>query len=328
MSEWSAGVSQSGSAAIEQGTSVERLDPAINALIAPDARVEQLARGYQWAEGPVWRKASSDLLFSDVPGNTIYRFKEGEGVTTFLRPSGYTGPNPPGRELGSNGLTLDLSGNVVMADHGNRQVARLNATQFTKTTIVDRFQGKRFNSPNDLVYRSNGDLYFTDPPFGLNGLNNDPAKELAENGVYRVTPAGVVTLLASELRFPNGVAFSPDEKTLYVSNTDPANAVWMAYAVKTDGTLGDGRVLFDATSLVRRGRQGSPDGLRIDRSGNLFAAGPGGILVISAAGKHLGTIMTGQPTSNCAFGDDGKSLYITANDRLLRIRLLTTGAGA
>jgi gluconolactonase len=313
--------------ATSQAPSIERLDPAINTLIAPNAQIELLARGYLWSEGPVWRKATGDLLFSDVPRNTIFRYKDGEGVTTFLRPSGYTGPNPPGRELGSNGLTLDARGNVVMADHGNRQVARLNDSLFTKITIADRFNGKRFNSPNDLVYRSNGDLYFTDPPFGLRGLNNDPSKELTENGVYRVTPAGVVTLLAGDLRFPNGIAFSPDERTLYVSNADGANAVWMAYPVKADGTLDKGRVFFDATALARQDRRGVPDGMRVDRQGNLFAAGPGGVLIISPQGKHLGTIVTGQPTANCTFGDDGATLYITANDRLMRVRLLTKGAG-
>jgi len=275
----------------------------------------------------VWRSRGGYLLFSDIPHNTIYKWKDGEGLSVFLRPAGFTGPNPPGRELGSNGLTLDASGAVVMADHGNRQIARLDDSVFTKITLAARFNGKRFNSPNDLVFRSNGDLYFTDPPFGLKGLNDDPAKEQPVNGVYRLTPAGELTLVAQDLALPNGIAFSPDERTLYVSNSEATRAIWMAYDVQPNGMLARGRVFFDATALVRQGRQGLPDGLRVDRAGNLFAGGPGGILVISPQGKHLGTIATGQPTANCAFGDDGSTLYMTANNQLLRVRLTTRGAG-
>jgi len=305
--------------------SIERLDPALDSLIAADSKIEQLADGFEWSEGPVWRARGRYLLFSDVPKNTIYKWQDGAGLSVFLRPAGYTGINPPGRELGSNGLTFDANDSLVMADHGNRQVARLNEAKFTKTTLVDRYEGKRLNSPNDLVYRSNGDLYFTDPPYGLNGLNADSAKELKHNGVYRLTPAGQLTLLTSELTFPNGIAFSPDEKTLYVANSDAARAIWMAYPVRADGTLGAGRVLFDATSLAAAGKKGLPDGMKVDRAGNLFAGGPGGVLIITAEGKHLGTIATGQPTANCAFGDDGSTLYMTANDRLLRVRLKTKG---
>jgi proline-specific peptidase len=304
---------------------IERLDPALDALIAPDAQIEQLASGFEWSEGPVWRSSGHYLLFSDVPRNTIYKWKEGEGLSVFLRPAGYIGVNPPGRELGSNGLTLDANDSLVMADHGNRQVARVNEAKFTKTTLADRYQGKRLNSPNDVVYRSNGDLYFTDPPYGLKGLNADSTKELTFNGVYRLTPSGQLTLLTQELTFPNGLAFSPDEKTLYVANSDPNRAIWMAFEVRSDGSLGPGRVLFDATSLARAVKPGLPDGMKVDRAGNLFATGPGGVFILSPDGKHLGTIVTGQPTANCAFGNDGSTLYMTANDRLLRVRLKTSG---
>jgi gluconolactonase len=303
--------------------SIERLDPALDSLVAPDARIERLAKGFQWAEGPVWRSAGAYLLFSDVPANTIYRWKEGDGLSVFLRPAGYAGASPPGRELGTNGLTLDRDGALVVADHGNRQVARIDETRFTRSTLADRYEGKRLNSPNDLVFRSNGDLYFTDPPYGLARLNDDPAKEQSHNGVYRLMASGELTLLTTELTFPNGLAFSPDEKTLYVANSDPNRAIWMAFEVRADGTLGSGRVFFDATSLVRAGKAGLPDGLKIDRLGNLFATGPGGVLVFSPTGRHLGTIATGQPTANCAFGDDGATLYVTANDQLLRVRLRT-----
>lgn len=308
---------------------IERLDSALDALIAPDAAIEKLADGFAWSEGPVWRKAVGGgyLLFTDIPRNTIYKWQDSSGLSVFLRPAGYTGAHPPGRELGSNGLTLDAHDSLVMADHGNRQIARLDEGNFTKVTLVDRYEGKRLNSPNDLVYRSNGDLYFTDPPYGLFGLNADSAKELSFNGVYRLTPSGQLTLLTQELTFPNGIAFSPDEKTLYVANSDTAKAIWMAYDVQADGTIARGRVLLDATSFVREGKKGLPDGMKVDRLGNLFATGPGGIFILSPEGRHLGTIVTGEPTANCAFGDVGSALYMTANDKLLRIRLKTKGPG-
>lgn len=312
--------------------SIERLDSALDALVPPDARIEQLASGFAWSEGPVWRRASGDLLFSDVPNNTIHRWHDQDGPSVFLRPAGYTGPTPPGRELGSNGLTLDARGALVMADHGNRQVARLDERTFTKTVLADRFEGARLNSPNDLVFGANGDLYFTDPPYGLAGQDDDPAKELRFNGVYRRTAAGALTLVTRELGRPNGIALSPDGRTLYVANSDPARAVWMAYAVAPDGSVvgapdARGRLLFDATPLVRQGRPGLPDGLKVDVHGHLFATGPGGVLVLTPGGRHLGTIATGRATANCAFGDDGRTLYMTAGDRLLRVRLATRGAG-
>jgi gluconolactonase len=307
--------------------SIERLDPALDALVPRDAKVEQLADGFDWTEGPVWRRNGGYLLFSDIPQNTIYKWKDGQGITVFLRPAGYSGPAPLGRELGSNGLALDARGTLVMADHGNRQIARLNETNYTKTTLADRYHGRRLNTPNDLVFRSNGDLFFTDPPYGLAGLNDDPAKELPFNGVYRLTADGTLSLVTRELTFPNGVALSPDERTLYVAVSDPERAVWMAYDLAPDGTVSRGRVFFDATSLAKQGKPGLPDGMKVDRAGNLFATGPGGILILSPQGKHLGTIATGQPTANCAFGDDGSTLYITANHQLLRVRLATKGLG-
>jgi len=307
--------------------SIDRFDPAMDSIVPRNAHIEKLADGFAWAEGPAWRAKDTSLLFSEVPRNTIYRWREGQGLSVFLRPSGFIGTNPPGRELGSNGLTIDRQGAVVMADHGNRQIARLDETRFTKVTLADRYQGKRLNSPNDLVYRSNGDLYFTDPPFGLRGLDRDPAKELTHNGVYRLSTSGVLTLLTVDLAFPNGIAFSPDERTLYVSNADAAHAIWMAYDVTADGSLSRGRVFFDASKFVRDGRRGVPDGMRVDRAGNVFAAGPGAVYVLSPTGKLLGSITTGQPTANCAFGDDGSTLYITSNDQLLRVRLTTKGVG-
>jgi len=306
---------------------VERLDPALDALVAPGAKIEVIGSGFAWSEGPAWRRQGSYLLFSDIPNNTIYRWKEGEGLSVFLRPSGYTEDNPFGAELGCNALTFDLQGRLVIDDQGNRRVVRLNEKDSTKTVLADRYEGRRLNSPNDLVYRSNGDLYFTDPPYGLKGLNDSPSKELKINGVYRLDTQGHLTRVISDLTFPNGVAFSPDEKTLYIQVSDPANAVWMAYDVQADGTLAHGRVFFDANALVREGRKGLPDGMKVDRHGNVFGGGPGGVLVLSPEGRHLGTIVTGEITSNCAFGDDGSTLYMTANHYVMRIRLLTKGAG-
>jgi gluconolactonase len=306
---------------------VERLDPALDALVPRDARIEKLAEGFRWSEGPVWRKSGGYLLFSDIPSNSINRWKEGEGVTVFLRPAGYAGPTPFGRELGSNGLAFDRQDRLVMADHGNRQIARLNDSIFTKTALADHYQGKRFNSPNDLVYHPNGDLYFTDPPYGLDGINDSKAKELPFNGVYRLTSQGELTLLTKDLTFPNGIGISPDARTLYVSVSDPNKPIWMAYDLQPDGTIARGRVFFDASPLVAQGRTGLPDGMKIDQKGNIFAAGPGGILVFSPDGRHLGTIMTGERTANLAFGDDGSTLYMTADSKLLRIRLATKGLG-
>ncbi|MEK7729432.1 MAG: SMP-30/gluconolactonase/LRE family protein [candidate division KSB1 bacterium] len=306
---------------------IHRIDAQLDQLVPRPAVIEKLAEGFEWSEGPIWVARGNYLLFSDVPQNTIYKWKEGEGVSVFLRPSGFSGENPPGLELGTNGLTLDANGVLTMCDHGNRCVSQLLEKNFTKKLLANNYQGKRFNSPNDLVFKSNGDLYFTDPPYGLKGLNQDPNKQLEFNGVYRVTPSGEVTLLTRETTFPNGIAFSPDEKTLYVAQSDPAKAVWFAFEVLADGTLGKSRVLFDATPWVKQGKKGLPDGLAVDQAGNLFATGPGGVVVISPSGKHLGTIDTGEATANCKFGDDGSVLYITADMYLCRIKLSTKGVG-
>jgi gluconolactonase len=321
------GASLAAAAPAEYRGHVERNDPAIDALVSPDAKVEVIGSGFAWSEGPVWRRQGNYLLFSDIPNNTIYRWKEGEGLSVFLRPSGYAGDDPFGAELGSNASTLDLGGRLVIADQGNRRVVRLNEAGFTKTVLADRYEGRRLNSPNDLVYRSNGDLYFTDPPYGLKGQNSSPNKELGFNGVYRLDTRGKLDLIIPDLTFPNGVAFSPDERILYIQVSDPKNAVWMAYDVMADGTVARGRVFFDANALVRAGRKGLPDGMKVDRKGNIFGGGPGGVLVISPDGRHLGTIVTGEVTSNCAFGDDGSTLYMTADHYVMRIRLRTKGAG-
>ena len=309
---------------------IERLDPALDALVASDAAIEILADGYDWSEGPVWVKDGGYLLFSDVPQNVIHRWKQGEGARPYLTPTGYTSSVKRGGEIGSNGLTLDNNGRLLICQHGDRRVAMmnapLNAPRPTFVTLADRCEGKRFNSPNDVVVKSNGDIYFTDPPYGMEKQFEDPLREIPYQGVYRRTSNGEVTLLTKEMTRPNGLAFSPDEKKLYVAQSDASAAIWRVFDVKADGTLGDGKVLLDVTPLVKT-RRGLPDGLKVDSAGNLFASGPGGILVISPEGKHLGTIMTGQSTANCAFGDDGHTLYMTADMFLMRVKLKTTGRG-
>jgi gluconolactonase len=305
---------------------VVRLDPRLDRLVPPGATLERVADGFRWVEGPLWDPRGGYLLFSDIPRNAVYRWAPGSGISLFLAPSGYTGPTPfAGREPGSNGLAFDPRGRLVLAEHGDRRIARLEPDR-RKTTLVDRYQGRRLNSPNDLVFTSSGDLYFTDPPFGLPRAFDDPAKELPFSGVFRLSAQGELTLLTSELRAPNGLAFSPDERVFYVSNADRTRAVWMAYDLGADGRLGPGRVLFDATGRARTA-PGAPDGLKVDRHGHLFAAGPGGIYVLAPDGAHLGSLETGGVVSNVAWGEDGSVLYVTADTAIYRIRLSTRGAG-
>jgi gluconolactonase len=301
-------------------------DPAFFELVPATSALEKLASGFDWSEGPVWIKEGGYVVFSDVPSNTVYRWKQGEGIHVYLKPSGYTGEVPRGGEPGSNGLTVDSKGQLVLCEHGDRRVGRIDRGG-KHVTLADQYDGRRFNSPNDLVYRTNGDLYFTDPPYGLEKNVDDPAKELPFQGVYRVRPDGNVTLLTSQITRPNGIAFSPDEKTLYVAVSDSNKPVIMSYDVLPDGTIENGRVFFDTKPLVSPNNPGVPDGLKVDHKGNLFVTGPGGVLIVTPKGQHLGTIRTGEATSNCGWGDDGSVLYITADMFLARIRTTTKGLG-
>ena len=303
---------------------IVKKSPALDALIAADAAFEKLGEGYEWTEGPVWSKKGGYLLFSDIPNNVINKWEAGKGVTQFVKPSGYSGSEPfTGREPGSNGLTYDAQGRLVACQHGDRRIARWE--NGTWTALADKFEGKRFNSPNDLVFHSSGALYFTDPPYGLPGQWKDPKKELPHQGVYRRAADGTITLLTKELNAPNGLAFSPDEKTLYVAQSDPQKPIWMAYPVNADGSIGAGKVLVDATAEFKAKQPGLPDGLKIDTRGNIWATGPGGVWIISPDGTHLGTISTGVPTANVAWGDDGSTLYITANKAVWRVKTKTRG---
>lgn len=306
----------------------DRKDPKFDELIPKDAKIEVLAGGFKWTEGPVWVKDGGHLLFSDIPNNVVYKWSPKDGLKEFLKPSGYTGkPKFEGHEPGSNGLAIDKSGSLILCQHGDRRVARLTKDGKFET-LADKYMDKRLNSPNDLVYHPNGDLYFTDPPYGLPKGMNDPAKELDFQGVYRLKPGGELTLLTKEMSRPNGIGLSPDAKTLYVANSDPDKAVWMAFQVKEDGTLGAGKQLHDATADVKASpNKGLPDGLKVDQKGNIFATAVNGVYVFSPDGKLLGRIVTNDKTANCAFGDDGTTLYMTVNDKLARVKTTTKGIG-
>ena len=315
--------------------SIERLDPALDALVPADAKLEIIGHGFEWSEGPTWLKADGGfLLFSDVLTNTIHRWDAQRGCRTYLSPSGYTSDVPRGAEMGSNGLAVDREGRLLLCQHGDRRIARLDtpwrSPRTAYVTVADRYDGKRFNSPNDLAVHSSGAIYFTDPPYGMIDYNDDvtkiPDKEIPFQGVYRVAPDGQVTLVTRELERPNGIAFSPDEKTLYVASSHGPRPVIMAYPLEADGGVGMGRVLFDARTLPS-GRPGACDGMAVDQDGNVFATAPGGVVVLTPEGNHVGSLLTTQRTANCTFGDDGSTLFITADMYLLRIRLTTKGLG-
>lgn len=298
--------------------SIERLDPAFDALLAPDAKIEVLASGFNWSEGPVWKDGG--IVFSDVPENTVFGWKEGEkAASVVLKPSGSLN----GKDgQGSNGLAVDAQGRLVLCQHGERRVARLEKDG-SFTAIADRFEGKRFNSPNDLVIAKSGIVYFTDPPYGLKKGTDQP--ELDFHGIFAVDASGKVSLIDKAVRFPNGIALSPDEKTLYVAVSDPQDTRVIAYDLATPGAAS--RVVFNAQSLKSPQRKGGCDGMKVDAQGNIWTTGPGGVLILDKNGKHLGSILTGQATANCAWGgEDRSTLYITADMFLLRVKTKVRGS--
>lgn len=301
---------------------IEWLDPALDELLADDAKIEILASGFTWSEGPLWIDHDGGyLLFSDIPRNSIYRWDAtNTGISLFMRPAGYTGTEFYGSEPGSNGLALDQEGRLLLCEHGDRRVSRLTKNG-GKRTVVDAYQGKRLNSPNDLVVDSSGAIYFTDPPYGLPNRFDDPRRELDFCGVYRIDPNGDLTLLTKSIERPNGIGLSPDEKNLYVSQSHPDNANWTKFPIQSDGTLGEGTVMYDATDQTKK-LPGLPDGMVVDSSGNIWASGPGGIYVFNREWKLIGRLLTGQRTSNCTLGGpDGKVLFVTADMHLCRVRL-------
>ncbi len=315
---------------------LDRLDAGLDRIVPKGAMLERVADGFKWVEGPVWVQGS--LYFAEIPSDSIRKWTPGSGVSVFLQPSGYKGTEPyGGPESGSNGMTLDARGRLTVAGHAQRDVYRLESLdpKAQITILADAYQGKKLNSPNDLVYKSDGSLYFTDPPYGLRTQKDtDPEKQLKVNGVYRIAHAldqkagsppahDQIQLLVSDLTRPNGIAFSPDEKYLYVNNSEPKK-IWMRYRVQADGTLTEPKLLYDATSDTRAG---SPDGMKVDSEGNIYSAGPGGIWIFSPEGKHLGTIVISEKTANVAWaGPDRKTLYIAASSSIYRVHLNIAGA--
>ena len=305
---------------------VLRQQPALDQVLAPDAKLEIISSGHAHVEGPVWVPDSSMLLFSDTKSRTIYRWRPDSGRTKFLQYSGYTGRLPYGKEPGSNGLALDGRGNLLISEHGDRRLASLPLGQKSgKRTVVDNYEGRRLNSPNDVVVAPNGTLYLTDPPFGLPEKEKGSLRELPFAGVFRRTPDGQLYADVQDIPYPNGLAFSPDGQTLYVSNADSLRPVILAYRVGKNGKLEKPRPFFAMSSLPRTHHKEVPDGLKVDQAGNVYAAGYGGLLIISPLGQLLGIIDPGETVANCAWGDDGHSLYLMATTYVCRIRTLAKG---
>jgi len=308
-----------------EGVFIESKDPLLDQIIGPEAKVEVLAEGFDWTEGPLWLEQVNKLIFSDIPPNIIYSWSEETGKEIYLTPSGYTGDAERGGEVGSNGLLLNPEGKLVLCQHGDRRLAVMNASLGSPApdyaTVVDHYQGKKLNSPNDAAFSSSGDLFFTDPPYGLEGNIDDPLKELEFQGVYRLDTQGQLHLLTDKMSRPNGIALSVDESKLYVANSDPDQAIWMEFNILKDGRIDEGRVFYDATEWVGK-IKGLPDGMKVHPSGTIFATGPGGVWIFNEEGRHLGTIHTGQATSNCALGNNNQYLYITADMYLMRVALL------
>lgn len=324
-----------GEAAVPAGEigSILRLDPALDAVVDADSPIEVIGSGYTWAEGPVWVKAGPAgdsggfLLFSDPPNNIVHRWKPGGVPERFLHPSGHALPVPAGiREPGVNGMAPDGRGQLVLADSGNRLVARLDPATGTRSTLVERFEGKRFNSPNDVAVAADGAIWFTDPPYGLADAEQSPLRELDFNGVYRLGADGRLTLVDRSRHRPNGIALSPDGRSLYLALSDEARPQILVYRLGADGLPVAAAALFhDAGPQARQGLAGLPDGMKVDREGRVYATAPGGVHVLTPEGRLIGILSTGGPVSNCAFGEDGRTLFLTSQRIVARVRLKASG---
>jgi gluconolactonase len=306
---------------IKEQLKIEVYDSISLTFLDPYASLEILAKGFYWSEGPLWIDELQSVLFSDVPANKIYKWNEKDSLSIYLESAGHSGEVNKNSDKGPNGLILDQQNKLLLCQHGDRRIARmdadLNKPQKQFTTIADNYKGKKFNSPNDLAMDRAGNIYFTDPPYGQ---PENKTGEIGINGVYKISPDRDVYLLVDSLTMPNGIALSPDEKTLYINQSDPDKPVLYSYDIATDGTLENGKILFDFTILAKQ-YNGLPDGLKIHKSGNIFATGPGGVHVISPQGAHLAAIKTGKATATCAFDTGQKYLYMTTSDLLMRVRL-------
>lgn len=303
---------------------IERTDPSMDSVLDKDAIVEIIAEGFQWSEGPLWVESQKMLLFSDVPRDTVYKWTEEKGKEVYLTPSGYTGTVPRGGEMGSNGLVLDTKGNLVLCQCGNRQMARMDAPLDKPApnyiSLANNYKGKKFSSPNDAVYNTAGELFFTDPPYGLESQSDDdPKKEIPWNGVYKVKTTGEVILLVDSIPRPNGIAFLPGEKQLIIACSDPAKPNWYIYDINGD-SLTNEKIFYSAAN-ERKGLKGLPDGLKVDSKGIIFASGPGGIWIFNSEAKLLGKIKLDEAASNVALSADEKTLYVTNDMQVLRIKL-------
>ena len=301
---------------------IEKLSPDLDKYVGQSSKIEILAKGFDWSEGPVWVDKINSVLFSDVPENKIYKWNENEGLSVYIEPSGYSGKVPTSKKDGSNGLILNSKNELLVCMHGDREIAKLTkwgSGEFE--TVINKFQGKLFNSPNDMVFTKNGDLIFTDPPYGLKNRNSDNLKELKINGVYKLTTDGEVTLLVDNLTYPNGVALSNDDKIMYVNVSDSSNPRIMAYDIDKE-TINNERIFFDGRKLSEK-NVGLFDGIKIHPDGTIFSTGPGGVLIINKDGTHLGTIKTVERTANCAFDSAYEYLYMTTDMFLTRVKLKT-----
>jgi gluconolactonase len=303
--------------------SIESMDPAFDALVNANAQVEIIAEGFEWSEGPLWIEDQKALLFSDVPKNIVYKWTEEKGKETYLTPSGRTGSMPYGDEPGSNGLVLNPEGKLVLCQHGDRRVAimdaPLTAPEPKFISVVDNYEGKKLNSPNDAVFNSKGELFLTDPPYGLPKKAEDPTKETPFQGVYKITN-GTMKIITDSITRPNGIALFPGEKRLLVANSDPDKAKWYAFDLLENDSVANASIFYDASENAKT-EKGLPDGLKIDKQGNVFATGPGGVWVFNSDGKVLGRIKISELTSNCALSPDEKTLYVTADQYVVRIKL-------
>ncbi len=306
--------------------SVDRYHPSLDKIIAPGELPEIIAEGFDWSEGPLWLPKQKMLIFSDIPKNSIYQWSEEDSLKLYLKPSGYTDPTPRGGESGSNGLLLNPEGKLTLCQHGARRMAvmdaPLNAPAPKFTSIVGKWNEKRFNSPNDAVFSENGDLYFTDPAYGMEFGYKDPLREMDFTGVFKYSAEGEISLMTDQLSAPNGIGLSPDQKKLYIANSGGGEkSIWMIYEFAEDGSLTNGKVFHDA-SIASDSLRGAPDGLVVRNDGIIFATGPGGVWVFTPEGENLGIVKTGQATSNCTLGSDDEYLYMTADMYLMRIKLV------